>query len=101
QALRGQEARAIEMIQCRRTIKQIYGMNFGFDLAGTLRRVTAPTQVIECRMPEEAHLGAQGPKMVRLLKRAELVTLKNAGFDATESHAAQIAAAARRFLLKR
>jgi pimeloyl-ACP methyl ester carboxylesterase len=100
QALRGQEARAIEMIQCRRTIKQIYGMNFGFDFTATLRRVKAPAQVIECRMPEEAHLGAQGPKMIRLLKRGELVTLKNAGFDATETRAAEIARAASRFLLK-
>ncbi len=100
QALRGQEARAIEMIQCRRTIKQIYGMNFGFDLTATLRRVKAPTQVIECCMPDEAHLGVQGPKVVRLLKRGELVTLKNAGFDATEAHAAEIARVASRFLLK-
>jgi len=100
-ALRGQEARAIEMLQCRRSIKQIYAMNFGFDLAATLRRVKAPTQVIECCMPEEAHLGAQGPKLVKLLKRGELVTLKNAGFDATETHAAEIARTAIRFLLKR
>ena len=101
QALRGQEARAIEMIQCRGTIKQIYAMNFGFDLSATLRRIRQPTQVIECCMPEEAHLGAQGPRVLRLLKRGELVTLKNAGFDATETHAAEIARAANRFLLRR
>lgn len=99
--LAGQEDRAIEMIQCRRAIKTVYGMNFGFDLTATLRKVKVPTQVIECLTPEEAHLGAQGPKVVRLLRRAELLTLKNAGFDATETHAAQIARAASRFLLKR
>lgn len=100
QALGGQEARAIEMIQCRRSIKQIYAMNFGFDLSATLRRIKAPTQVIECRVPEEVHLGAQGPKLLKLLKRAELVTLRGASFDATETHAAHIARAASRFLLK-
>jgi pimeloyl-ACP methyl ester carboxylesterase len=99
--LKGQEDRAIEMIQCRRAIKTVYGMNFGFDLAATLRKVKVPAQVIECLTPQEAHLGPQGPKVVGLLKRAELVTLRNAGFDATETHAAQIAGAASRFLRKR
>jgi pimeloyl-ACP methyl ester carboxylesterase len=100
QALRGQEARAIEMIQCRRSIKQIYAMNFGFDLSAALRRVKVPTQVIECRTPEEVHLGVQGPKLLKLLKQGELVTLRGAGFDATETHAADIARAASRFLLR-
>ena len=99
QALRGQEARVIEMIQCRRSIAQVYSMNFDFDLAAALRRVKAPTQVIECRMADEAHLGAQGPEMLKLLKRGELVTLDNAGFDATEAFAAEIAKAGGRFLL--
>ncbi len=99
-ALRLQESRMIEMIQCRRSIKQGYAMNFGFDLTATLRRIKLPTQVIECCMPEETHLGAQGPKMVKLLKQGELVTLKNAGFDATEARAADIARVASKFLLK-
>jgi len=98
-ALRRQESRMIEMIECRRSIKQIYAMNFGFDMAATLRRVRQPSLVIECRMPEETHLGAQGPKMLRLLRRGALVTLKNAGFDATDARAADIARAASRFLL--
>ena len=99
-ALRMQESRMIEMIQCRHSIKQGYAMNFGFDLTATLRRIKLPTQVIECCMPDEAHLGAQGPKMVKLLKQGELVTLKNAGFDATEARATDIARGASRFLLK-
>jgi hypothetical protein len=37
---------------------------------------------------------------MRLLKHGELVTLKGAGFDATETRAADIAKAASRFLLK-
>jgi pimeloyl-ACP methyl ester carboxylesterase len=97
-ALRMQETRMIEMIQCRRSIKQGYAMNFDFDLKGTLRRIKMPTQVIECTMPDEAHLGAQGPKMVKLLKQGELVTLNNAGFDATETRAADIARVVSRFL---
>ena len=99
-ALRGQETRMIEMIRCRHSIKQIYAMNFGFDLTATLRRIKLPTQVIECCMPEEAHLGVQGPALIKLLKRGELVTLKGAGFDAVEARAADIARAASRFLLK-
>lgn len=99
-ALRGQEARMVEMIQCRRAIAQVYSMNFDFDFAATLRRVKAPTQVIECRVPEEAHLGAQGPKMMKLLKHGELVSLDNAGFDATEAFATEIARAGSRFLLQ-
>ena len=99
-ALRGQEARMVEMIQCRRAIAQVYGMNFDFDLAATLRRVKAPTQVIECRVPEETHLGAQGPKMLKLLKRGELVSLDNAGFDATQAFATEIAKVCSRFLQK-
>ncbi len=99
-ALRRQELRMIEMIECRRSIKQIYAMNFGFDMSATLRRVKAPALVIECRVPEETHLGAQGPKMMKLLKRGELVTLKGAGFDATDAGAADIARATSRFLRK-
>ena len=56
--------------------------------------------MIECRVPEEAHLGAQGPKMMKLLKRGELVSLDQAGFDATEAFATEIARAGCRFLLK-
>jgi pimeloyl-ACP methyl ester carboxylesterase len=99
-ALRRQELRMIEMIECRRSIKQIYAMNFGFDMTAMLRRVKVPALVIECRVPEEAHLGAQGPKMMKLLKHGELVTLDDAGFDATDARAADIARAASRFLLK-
>jgi len=98
-ALRRQESRMIEMIQCRRSIKQIYAMNFGFDLAATLRRIKVPVLVVECCVPGEAHLGVQGPKLVKLLKRGELVTLKDAGFDATDARATDIARAASRFLL--
>ena len=98
--LRRQESRMIEMIQARHSTKQIYGMNFGFDLTATLRRIKVPTQVIECCVPEEAHLGAQGPAIVKLLRRGELVTMKGAGFDATEACAADIAKAATKFLLK-
>lgn len=99
-ALRRQESRMIELIQARHSIKQIYGMNFGFDLTATLRRIKVPTQVIECCMPEEEHLGAQGPGLVKLLKRGELVTMKGAGFDATEARAADLASVAAKFLLK-
>ena len=99
-ALRRQESRMIEMIQCRRSIKQIYAMNFGFDLSATLRRVKVPALVFECSVPEEAHLGTQGPTLMKLLKHGALVTLKGARFDATETHAAVIARAATRFLLE-
>jgi len=98
-ALRRQEARMIEMIQCRRSIRQIYAMNFGFDLAATLRRIRQPVLVVECRVPSEDHLGAQGPRLMKLLKRGELVTLKDAGFDATDARAPDIARAAANFLL--
>ena len=57
--LAGQEQRAIESIQCRRAIRQIYAMNFDFDFTATLRRVKAPALVIECCVPEELHLGRQ------------------------------------------
>lgn len=99
-ALRGQEARMVEMIQCRRHIAQVYSMNFDFDFSATLRRIKSPTQIIECCVPQEAHLGAQGPKMMKLLKKGELVTLQNAGFDATEAFASEIAQHASRFFLQ-
>ena len=100
EALRGQEARMIEMIQCRQHIAQVYSMNFDFDFTATLRRIKSPTQVIECCVPQEAHLGAQGPKMMKLLKHGELVTLQNAGFDATEAFASDISRHASRFFLQ-
>ena len=38
--------------------------------------------------------------MMKLLKRGELVTLQNAGFDATEAFASEIARHASRFFLQ-
>ena len=99
--LAGQEQRAIETIQCRRTIRQIYAMNFDFDFTATLRRMRAPSLVIECCVPEELHLGRQGEKMVALMRSAELLSIDGAGFDATEAFAAQIARATTRFLNQR
>lgn len=98
EVLRGQEFRVVEGILCRRTIKKIYSMNFDFDFTATLKRVKAPALVIECCVPEEAHLGAQGPKMLKLLREAELLTLKGAAFDATEAFAGPIARATLRFV---
>lgn len=100
EALRRQETRMIEMIQCRHSLEQIYRMNFGFDLTAVLRQINTPAMVVECCTPEEAHLGVQGPKLMKLLKRGKLVTLQGAGFDATEACAANIAKAVTGFLLK-
>ena len=99
-ALRRQEAQMIELIQARHSVKQIYGMNFGFDLAATLRRIKAPALVIECCTPGEAHLGVQGPGVVKLLKRGTLVTMKDASFNVTEDRAADLAKIVTPFLLK-
>lgn len=98
-ALRRQESQMIQRIQARHSLKQIYGMNFAFDLAAALRKIKAPTLVIECCTPGEAHLGVQGPAVVKLLKRGELVTL-DSSFDTTEARAGDIAKIATRFLLK-
>lgn len=78
EALRGQEARMIEMIQCRRSIRQIYQMNFDFDFGATLRKVGAPSLIIECRVPEESHLGEQGEAMKALLSQGELLKIDGA-----------------------
>ncbi|MBM3571909.1 MAG: alpha/beta hydrolase, partial [Alphaproteobacteria bacterium] len=59
--LRRQALRAIESIQCRDDVKAIYAMNLGFDLIAVVKRIKASTLVIECRVPEEAHLGQQRP----------------------------------------
>jgi pimeloyl-ACP methyl ester carboxylesterase len=98
-ALLRQETQMIEMIRARHSVKQIYGMNFGFDLAATLRRIKSPALVIEFCTPGEAHLGVQGPGVVKLLKQGTLATL-NAGFNATEDNAGEIAKIVTPFLLK-
>jgi hypothetical protein len=54
--------------------------------------------VIECRVPEEAHLGEQGEAMKALLRQGELLKIEGAGFDATETHADRIARATTAFL---
>lgn len=93
------ELQMLEMIQARHSIKQVYGMNFAFDLVAAARKIKAPSLVIECCTPAEAHLGAQGPRLVKYLKRGTLVTLQDVGFEATETHALPIAKIASRFLL--
>jgi pimeloyl-ACP methyl ester carboxylesterase len=96
--LRHQESLMVDAIEARRSTRQIYEMNFAFDLAGALKRVSCPTLVIECCVPEEAHLGVQGPSVLELLQQGKLFTLPGAGFDATEEYADDIARETTAFL---
>jgi pimeloyl-ACP methyl ester carboxylesterase len=75
-ALRAIEARMVDDILARRQVAGFYDANFAFDLAAALRRVVAPTLVLEITSPtEDEAIGRQGEALCRLLAQGSLTSL--------------------------
>lgn len=83
----------LDLLQTRGTVEK-YRAIFAFDLATRMRDIKASaTLVIEVRVPEEAHLTPQGPKLIKLIPNSRLATLKHAGpRKVTDAKAHELAA---------
>ncbi len=69
------ESMVIDHLLGWRSIASTYEAIFAFDLAAAMRRVAAPTLVLELRAADEAHFGAQAPVICAMMKRARAVVV--------------------------
>ena len=58
-----------------RSIVSTYEANFAFDLTDAMRRIAAPTLVLEMQTEDEARFGAQAPALCAMMKRARAAVL--------------------------
>ncbi|MFN8559844.1 MAG: alpha/beta hydrolase [Dehalococcoidia bacterium] len=66
--------RIIDALQLRDN-HEVYRAIFAFDLGARMRDIKAPTLIVEVRVPSEAHLAPQGPKLIRLVPNSRLATV--------------------------
>ena len=89
---------AIDRIAARNSFDAVYRANFGFDLADALRRIAAPTLILELVTPGEAHLGEQGQACAALMTNARAMALDGSDRDFLERDPQTLAAAIADFL---
>jgi len=58
---------------------EMYRAIFSFNLGARMRQVKASTLIIEVEAPEEAHLGRQGEKLVKLIPGSSLAKVAHSG----------------------
>ena len=75
------EAMVIDHLLGWRSIAATYEAIFAFDLAAALRKISAPTLVLELRPADEAHLTAQAPVICGIVREARSILLD--GCDAS------------------
>ena len=75
------EAMVIDHLLGWRSIAATYEAIFAFDLAAALRKISAPTLVLELRPAGEAHLPAQAPVICGIVRDARSASLD--GCDAS------------------
>ncbi len=92
------EIRVLDYLLGWRSILPMYRAIFDFDLEAALRRVEAPTLVLEFLTREEAHLGPQAEKICRLMKHARPGRLEQADGLAPELRPADVVDAILPFL---
>lgn len=94
----------VDRVQALPDAARTYEANFAYDLGADLRRVRAPTLLIEVVTPtEDKTIGRQGPRLLEIMPGAELAVLQeeDGPSHAVTLHAQypELAALLRRFLL--
>lgn len=69
--------RILDHLQTR-DLAEMYRAIFEFDLGARMRQIIASTLIIEIEVPEEAHLGRQGEKLVQLVPGSRLAKVVHA-----------------------
>jgi len=81
--------RIVDYLQQARDEAEKYRAIFAMDLGARMRQIKADTLIIEVRVPDEAHLPTQGPKLVKLIPNSRLATVAHTtGGIVVESSAA-------------
>jgi len=92
------EIQVIDYLQGRHSIVPTYEAILAYDLADALRRVQAPTLVLEFLTDREAHFGSQAERVSALIRRGSFAFLHNADGTVPERRPGDLAAAITRFL---
>lgn len=92
------EAMVIDHLLGWRSIVPTYEAIFEFDLAAALRRIRVPTQVLELRPADEAHMPAQAPLICRMIAGAQQVLLEQQDASVFRRQPALVAQAVLPFL---
>lgn len=79
------EARVIDHLLGWRSVVPTYEAILAFDLADALRRVEAPTLVLELLTEQEAHLGAQAGRICAMMRRATPAAIQGADGGVVEA----------------
>lgn len=95
------EAMVLDHLLGWRSIAATYEAIFEFDLALALRRMKAPTLVLELRPEDEGHLPAQASAICDLIPGSRAATLEGCDASVFRRRPAQVAAAVLPFLAGR
>jgi pimeloyl-ACP methyl ester carboxylesterase len=72
------EQELVDMLQARHGMYEMVPANMAYDLMADMRRLQAPTLVIEmCSAEEDALHGRQGPALMQIIAKGRLATLEN------------------------
>lgn len=93
------EAHAIDYVQGWRNTVAMYEAVFALDLAEHFKRIAAPTLVLEFRVPQEQHLGAQAERVAASMQDGRAAAVETGYPLALQDSAEPIARACLPFLL--
>ncbi|MDD9907867.1 MAG: alpha/beta hydrolase [Rhodospirillaceae bacterium] len=84
-------ARISDLLEAKPSAAAIYAANFGFDFEAALRRVAAPSLVIEVASKAEAHLGPQAARLAALMPNAQAATIEEGDREVLEMRTEEVA----------
>ena len=83
-------ARIMDLLQSKESTNAIYTANFIFDFEAALRRIVAPTLIIEVTSAAEAHLGPQAEILAHLIKDGSHATIADGDREILEMRTAEV-----------
>ena len=84
-------ARISDLLEAKPSAAAIYAANFGFDFEAALRRVAAPSLVIEVASKAEAHLGPQAARLAAIMPNASAATIEEGDREVLEMRTEEVA----------
>lgn len=85
------EARVVDYLLGRRSIRAVYDAIFAYDFNAALARIEAPALILELLAPDETHFGEQAAKVCALMKRARPARIPGGDRSWIEKHPADLA----------
>lgn len=91
-------ARIMDLLQAKPSAAGIYAANFDFDFEAALRRVEAPTLIVEVASAAEAHLGPQADRLAATMTNAFAATIDEGDREVLEMRTDEISKLVLEFL---